>query len=554
MRQRAAVTAAVLACVALATAPAAGCEEDASSSIVAVIGETHEGAPLGLDELRLEVERADGAGAGFRGFTSTATYTGGALMPWSVRVEPESRGHVGSVLYRFRAEGYRGGEEVVAAQSRLVFVPRVSLTLPLRFEASCEHRSCARDETCAGGACTSDYVPACGLIAADEQPRFCRDMPPPAPEAGTFVDGGRLEMGPTPPPPSDADVESGVACGAVFCAPGQQCCTSCSGLRSCGEECPGHVCPPPPPSDTGPPPDADVGPAGDADAGAPPCLACPDPFVSLSVGRYGACAIRASRQLVCWGRYDGVGPRDPESPDPTLRARLVGAGDDAVCVVPEDGALRCLGRAAPPGILDALDVSPSARASCVVRGAGSVECWSGSATPTVVMGVAGATAIRSYRDTFCVLLTGGEAECWQPDLVSLPFVSGAGAIDVASSGPCYLDAAGTLASCPFPTPTVQEIRGSGIVGFATGFRHLCALTDDGVVSCLGLNYLGQLGDGTRDDRDTAAAVAGLGPALAIDAGEASTCALLRSGDVACWGELQLPGLESSDVPVLITPP
>ncbi len=58
----------------------------------------------------------------------------------------------------------------------------------------------------------------------------------------------------------------------------------------------------------------------------------------------------------------------------------------------------------------------------------------------------------------------------------------------------------------------------------------------GTVWCWGANAEGQVGDGTREDRNTPAKVTALAePAVAIAAGTSHTCAALASGILKCWG-------------------
>jgi alpha-tubulin suppressor-like RCC1 family protein len=68
-------------------------------------------------------------------------------------------------------------------------------------------------------------------------------------------------------------------------------------------------------------------------------------------------------------------------------------------------------------------------------------------------------------------------------------------------------------------------------------EHTCALADDGRVWCWGSNHYAELGDGTTFDRATPVPVHGLpGPAIAVSAGYANTCALMKDGAVYCWGD------------------
>lgn len=75
---------------------------------------------------------------------------------------------------------------------------------------------------------------------------------------------------------------------------------------------------------------------------------------------------------------------------------------------------------------------------------------------------------------------------------------------------------------------------------AAGDAHTCALFGDGAVRCWGSNASGQLGLGPGGpallrDAKLAADVELGAPAVAIAAGAAHTCALLKSDVVRCWG-------------------
>jgi alpha-tubulin suppressor-like RCC1 family protein len=71
---------------------------------------------------------------------------------------------------------------------------------------------------------------------------------------------------------------------------------------------------------------------------------------------------------------------------------------------------------------------------------------------------------------------------------------------------------------------------------SVGQQHSCALLRSGSVACWGANGLGQLGDGSTHDRSAPTLVRGLYErAVAVSAGFEHTCALGKSGDVLCWG-------------------
>jgi alpha-tubulin suppressor-like RCC1 family protein len=83
------------------------------------------------------------------------------------------------------------------------------------------------------------------------------------------------------------------------------------------------------------------------------------------------------------------------------------------------------------------------------------------------------------------------------------------------------------------------------VSIAGGYHHHCAVMKNGDVYCWGRNEKGELGDGTLASKSKPTKVMGLpGPAVQVDGGASAsamnytpkTCAVLASGDLYCWGE------------------
>ncbi len=70
---------------------------------------------------------------------------------------------------------------------------------------------------------------------------------------------------------------------------------------------------------------------------------------------------------------------------------------------------------------------------------------------------------------------------------------------------------------------------------AAGGNQTCIL-DSGSVKCWGKNNAGQLGDGTTEDRNTPVAVSMVsGKVSMVAMGYVTACAVLKSGEVVCWG-------------------
>ena len=76
---------------------------------------------------------------------------------------------------------------------------------------------------------------------------------------------------------------------------------------------------------------------------------------------------------------------------------------------------------------------------------------------------------------------------------------------------------------------------SGVLDFAAGARHSCAVTTATTLTCWGANGSGQVGDGTTIDRSVPTGVVGLSGVTHVVAGESHTCALLVDSTVWCWG-------------------
>lgn len=100
------------------------------------------------------------------------------------------------------------------------------------------------------------------------------------------------------------------------------------------------------------------------------------------------------------------------------------------------------------------------------------------------------------------------------------------------------------------SPTIVEGL-EGVTAIDVSDDHVCAVDHEGAVWCWGYGTGGQLGlppvaEDVFQPRPTR--IEGLAPATAVAAGALSSCAILRDGDVACWGD---DGLRELPVPVMV---
>jgi alpha-tubulin suppressor-like RCC1 family protein len=86
-----------------------------------------------------------------------------------------------------------------------------------------------------------------------------------------------------------------------------------------------------------------------------------------------------------------------------------------------------------------------------------------------------------------------------------------------------------------------------------GTLHACGITMTGQVYCWGWNDYGQLGDGTRSDRLVPSPVASSLRFQSVEASFASTCALALDGRAYCWGEDVSQEIETGTVTRQLTP-
>jgi alpha-tubulin suppressor-like RCC1 family protein len=372
-------------------------------------------------------------------------------------------------------------------------------------------------------------------------------------------------------------------------------------------------------ADAGAEPDA----SGEPDAAAPDAedldAAAPDsgaPFAvtpAITVGDRQACYLFADGRLKCWGSAfattqqalgDGPGEMGANLPfldfGPNGRVRRAVAGSQRVCVILEDGRLKCWGSnnqnaqlgsgdrsryggdptalaLLPPVDLGtgrtAIDVAAGWTHTCAVLDNGGVKCWGantagqlglgdnvgrggapgemGDALPFVDLGTGRtATAIAAGAYFTCALLDGGDVKCWGEGANGSP---GSAATGGQLGQESFADIGDQPGEMGDNLPPINLGTGRSARSISCGSDLTCAVLDNGDLKCWGRNDGGgAIGAGDNNPHGSAPNTMGdallpvrLGTARTAtqaDAGRYGACAILDDGRVKCWGSPQYLGL------------
>ena len=186
--------------------------------------------------------------------------------------------------------------------------------------------------------------------------------------------------------------------------------------------------------------------------------------------------------------------------------------------------------------------------ACAVIANGTVKCWgsneggelgtgsffTSSTVPVLVSGITGKSASSTALTVSvgnahsCAVMVAGTVKCW-------------GRNDFGQLG----DDSNTEEYVPEPV-SVSGITGesaaTSAVSVAAGFLHSCALMANGTVLCWGGERSGSQGTGVERGSRTPTRVLGIdglteaSTAVSVSTQEHSTCALMVSGAIQCWGE------------------
>ncbi|MEM9516826.1 MAG: hypothetical protein AAGA42_18405, partial [Actinomycetota bacterium] len=265
-------------------------------------------------------------------------------------------------------------------------------------------------------------------------------------------------------------------------------------------------------------------------------------WVELALGTEHTCALSAQGEVKCWGlglfgrlgygdttdRGDNPGEMGDNLPAVDLgtgrTATAIAVGEGHSCALLDTGDVKCWGfnLAGTLGIGDTMH-----------RGDDPGEM--GDNLPTVDLGTGRtATAIAAGSLHTCALLDNHEMKCWGGN------PTGAlGLGDTVERGTAPGDMGDNL-------PAIDLGTDVAAVAMSAGNAHTCALLDNHLLKCWGLNIFGQLGLGDTSTRGEAPGEMGdnlpridLGTgrsAVAVQAMTYGTCALLDDASVKCWGD------------------
>ncbi|MDE2668432.1 MAG: RCC1 domain-containing protein [Chloroflexota bacterium] len=270
--------------------------------------------------------------------------------------------------------------------------------------------------------------------------------------------------------------------------------------------------------------------------GGPSCQLS-QPYTVVSQGGNYACALTTEGEAECWAtgvrrqRFGtfGLMTRSDPSPDQYM---AISNSDGRACALTETGEAACW--EAVPNVLPPPDpqpgpyvaVSDGRNHTCALTEAGQAVCWGWNNWRQSGALPGRYTTISAGEFDTCALTEAREEVCQG----TFPFRSFQEAYVT-----CWLADSGEAACRGTDAPS------GTYTALAVGWQHACALTGAGEAVCWA--WASRPYDGYKEDSPAESPYQGEltqpppGPFLAISASEFRTCALTKSGEVVCWGDV-----------------
>lgn len=264
---------------------------------------------------------------------------------------------------------------------------------------------------------------------------------------------------------------------------------------------------------------------------------------TITAGGYHSCVVEPNGTILCWGSnlqgQLGIGVEPPEITAPA--EDFAGIQTDSEIPV------------AVEQISDAASVAAGLFHTCALHRNGTVSCWGDnrngqlgrsetrtednrlSGVPLLVSGISGAIKISAGGRNTCALLGDGSISCWGNNYAQL--ADGESGRDLESNDTDELE----FSALPVNVSGIEDAR-----DIAVGEYHVCAIHEDGSVSCWGRNLTGEIGSGNAgfsSYTEEPQKAEGIENATAVAAGGSHTCVIHEDGTVSCWG-----GTSASSVP------
>jgi alpha-tubulin suppressor-like RCC1 family protein len=309
----------------------------------------------------------------------------------------------------------------------------------------------------------------------------------------------------------------------------------------------------------------------------------------ISAGERGTCARLGDSTVKCWGSNrnnrlaNSAADTIPTGTPANVQNNNAGAFSDFndatqvasgtmnTCILTSTGTVQCWGYVVH-GITGANDIVTARNSPTTGVTATGIAAGATSATSISITG-------NSNYQTACAVITGGTAKCWgynsqnmvgdgtttlrktPVNVLTAAATNLTGVTKIASGGTysCAIAAGGTVycwgsngsGATGQGTTVGSTAYATQVAGIAnafyisTGFSATtCAVIDDdtandniGSITCWGKNANGQVGDGTTTDQTSPVAnIGGITNAIAVANAGSTTCAVLSTGSIKCWGD------------------